>query len=141
MSPQDRWLTLQSIRQHEGFSPSPVPDSGGTWVVGYGWNPNRLPITKHQADALLQDQLATREADLERTWPTYLLCDGPRQRCLLELAYQLGVGGLMTFTKMLHAVAVKPTGSNPEAAAEVLNAGLARQTPSRAQFYADLLKE
>lgn len=141
MTDQDRWLTLQSIREHEGFNAKPTADTGGTRVIGFGHNIDLNPLTKHQGDLLLEDDFSAIEAELPRQWPTFLLCDGPRQRCVSEMAYQLGVGGLMTFVNMLHAIAVKPTGSNPAAAAEVLNSGLARQTPSRAQDYAALLKE
>lgn len=138
MTLNDRWLTLQSIREHEGFSPAPVADTGGSWVVGFGWNPSKLPITKGQANTLLEDQVMLRESELERAWPPYLLCDGPRQRCLLEMSYQLGVAGLLTFTKMLHAIAAR---DYPTAALEVINSQLAKQTPSRVADYADMLKE
>lgn len=138
MTDHDRWLTLQSIREHEGFTATPVPDAGGTWVVGYGRNLTRNPLTKSEAEVLLEGDLAAREVDLGRQWPNYLLCDGPRQRALLELAYQLGVGGLLTFTKMLHAVAIK---DYQTAALELKNSGLYRQTPTRGDDYIALLEE
>lgn len=138
MTDADRWLTLQSIREHEGFSATPAPDTNGTWVVGFGWNPQRLPITKGQADALLESQVIIREADLQRAWPTYALCDGPRQRALLEISYQIGVSGLMGFTKMLHAIAIKDFQT---AAQELKNSGLYRQTPKRGDDYIALLEE
>lgn len=138
MTQADRLLTKTSIMRHEGFSPRPVPDARGSIVLGWGWNPVFTPMTQAQADWMLDQQMDAKAWELGQAWPTFTTCDGPRQRCVLEMSYQIGVRGLLLFAKMLHDIALH----NYEAAAlEVLNSTLAKQTPARAQDYAALLRE
>ena len=61
---------------------------------------------------------------------TYLLGDSEsRQAVLIEMAYQLGEAGLMSFVKMRAAVSKEDFGT---AAAEMLESKWATQTPERA---------
>lgn len=138
MTEQDRALTKASIMRHEGFSPRPVPDTGGTIVLGYGMNFSRWPMTEAEAQFLLDRRLDQRINDVARAWPPFAACDGPRQRALAEMGYQLGADGLLLFPKMLHAIVQK---DYEGARLEVLNSTLAKQTPGRALDYAALLRE
>lgn len=138
MTEQDRAQCKQSIMRHEGFSPRPIPDAHGTVVLGYGWNPCRWPMTEAQALFILDQQMDVKWNELLKAWPPLASCDGPRQRALLEMAYQLGASGVLLFPKMLHAIVLK---DYQTAAQEVLNSTLTKQTPGRALDYAALLKE
>lgn len=138
MTEQDRAQCRQSIIRHEGFSPRPIPDAHGTVVLGYGWNPCRWPMTEAQALFILDQQMDVKWNELVKAWPPLASCDGPRQRALLELCYQVGVDGLLGFRQLLHAVATK---NHQQAAVEIMNSRLAQQTPQRAKDYAALFVE
>jgi len=59
------------------------------------------------------------------------------RRALLNMAYQLGVSGLLNFSKMLTAL---QAGDREEAAREALDSLWAKQTPNRARRVALLLR-
>ena len=56
---------------------------------------------------------------------------------MLDMAYQMGVGGLLKFEKMLAAIACE---DYETAADELLDSNYARQTPNRAKRNAYLLR-
>lgn len=61
-----------------------------------------------------------------------------RQAALVQMAYQLGVGGLLGFKKMLWCM---EHGRYKQAAAEALDSLWARQTPKRARRVALMIRE
>lgn len=124
--------------RHEGFTPKPAPDARGSEVLGYGWNLTFQPMTEPQAQWMLEQHLHARAAEIQKAWPPFASQPGSVQRVLLEMAYQLGVAGLLMFTKMLHCLAI---GDRSGAAREVRHSTLATQTPSRANDYAAGLLE
>ena len=138
MTAQDRALTKVSIMLHEGFSPRRVVDTRGQ-VIGYGWNLETGPaMTEPEAQAILEDHVDALESAWLKAWPSFASCGGPQQRALVEMSYQIGLGGVLLFAKMLRAIAVK---DHETAAHEVLNSNLAKQTPLRARDYAATLRE
>lgn len=138
LNPVDYHLVMESIIDHEAFSPHPVPDAHGTLSIGYGRNLHTTGVSRGEATILLHNDIEDRLRDLPLRWPPFSTCDGPRQRVVIEMAYQLGVEGLIAFKHMLHAIAV---GDVETAAQDVLASRLAQQTPSRARDYADTLRE
>ncbi len=133
----DYTLLAQSIRDHEGFTATPQPDSDDTLVIGYGRNIDREPITPVEAQYLMNGPIEDRIVHLSQQWPPFTACDGPRQRVLVEMAYQIGTGGVLLFKDMLHAIAAH----DYEAAAQALAASmLAKQTPARTADYMALLR-
>jgi lysozyme len=138
MTDADWEATYDSIKMHEGFSPKAIPDVDGTFVLGYGHNCQRAVITTGAATVVLGDDLTATLTALVLAWPPFLACDGPRQQLVLEMAYQLGVEGLLGFKDLLHSLAAK----NYSAAVDALVASrLAAQTPARVKDYVRLLQE
>jgi lysozyme len=136
MTAADYRLVWESIVAHEDFSPHPIPDSRGSISIGFGRSLTFTGITRDEAAVLLEHDLERIQAAIAKAWPTFLVCDGPRQRVVMEMAYQVGVEGLLQFRKMLHAIAVR---DYQKAAREVIASTLAHQTPSRARDYARTL--
>lgn len=122
---------LQRLKAVEGFRADLYPDSGG-WAIGYGRNLTYRPLTKDEADYLLQSDVidCTRQLQLRLAWFTDL--DTVRQEVLVEMAYNLGIGGLMKFKRMLAAA---QSGDYTRAALEIADSEAARTLPKR---YADL---
>ncbi len=126
---------VESIKKHEGFVGMPYNDSLGVPTIGYG---TKLPITESEADLLLKSRMYQKKEELERVEPFFKELPKEKQDVLLEMAYQLGVGGLLKFRKMWKAL---KRFDYKEAAKEALDSRWAKQTPKRAEELADRLKE
>ena len=121
------------LERDEGVVAYGYQDSRGILTCGMGFNIDRqhgggipLEVIKFWAGVLLK-RLATQ---LEMTFGWWDRLDDVRQLVLANMAYNLGVGGLLEFKKMLAAVAA----DNYDAAAdEMAESTWAKQVPNRAQ--------
>lgn len=94
-------------------------------------------VPEYIAELLLRDYLQTIDTRLRvHEWFTEL--DEPRQHCILEMSYQMGVEGVQGFSKMIEALR---NDDYPRAAAEALDSLWAKQTPSRARDVAQRLRD
>lgn len=117
-----------TIREAEGLRLSPYEDTTGHLSIGYGYNLSTNGISEAIADWLLNDALVEAREGLEMQWPPFQSLDDVRQRVLVEMAYNLGLQGVIHFRKMLHALTIQDW---KNAAAELLNSQAAVQLPSR----------
>lgn len=98
-------------------------------------------ITAEESELLLRHRIDRCVAGLDQAWPwwrqwRHLLSDD-RQRALLNMAYQLGVDGLLEFH---HAIAALEAGDYAAAASHFLESKWARQTPARAERVVNLVR-
>ena len=124
---------VDRIKKHEGFVGMPYNDSLDIPTIGYG---TKLPITEHEAELLLKSRMYQKKDELERAEPFIKELPKEKQDILLEMSYQLGVGGLLKFRKMWKAL---KKFNYKEAAKEMLDSRWAKQTPSRAEELAKLM--
>ena len=139
----DRAKLLASIRLAEGFSPTPVPDSGGTVEVGYGRNLDTDPLTPAEAEVLLEGPVDNRIVAVTAALPWFEAATDARQRALVEMAYQMGTAGLLGFHDLLAAAANGAwvtAAWNVEHNADGSSTKLAIDTPARAARYAQMLR-
>lgn len=87
-------------------------------------------LTDVEAHILLEHDVANRIRALETRLPWYSDLSEPRQGVLLNMAFQLGVAGLMGFKKTLRLVQI---GKYEDAADEMLRSKWSEQTPQRAK--------
>lgn len=129
-------MNLQQIREDlerdEGWVPHVYEDHLGFQTIGYGFlvDPRRgggLP--KHIADRWMDHLLVQIGNALDARIPWWRRQPEGVQRALVNMAYQLGVNGLLNFRKMLAAL---ERGDRAEAARQALDSRWARQTPNRA---------
>lgn len=116
-----------SLQDEEGLRLLPYEDTTGHITVGYGHNLSANGISETIADWLLHDDIV-EASRIEQEWPPFSKLDDVRQRAVCELAFNLGIGGVLQFRKMLHALAIQDW---KNAAAELLNSQAAAQLPSR----------
>ena len=121
-------LKEQLIRD-EGIKLRLYQDSRGIPTIGVGRNLRDKGISLSEAEMLLDNDLrdAFRLAD-QIPWVTDL--DEARRNVLFNLAFNLGVQGLLGFTKTLELLKQR---RYAEAAAELLRSDLAKQAPNRAE--------
>lgn len=118
---------LDSIKQHEGFDGKPYRDTEGFLTIGYG---TKLPISRAEAELLLNNRLEILKAELAQKEPMLLNLPPEKQDVLFEMAYQMGVNGVLKFKRMWKAL---ENFDYIQAAVEMLDSKWAKQTPNRAE--------
>ena len=116
-------------------------DHLGFWTLGIG----RLidarkggGLTDEEVYYLVQNDIARRHAELTRRMPGYVKLSPVRQRAILNMAFQLGVDGVLKFKKMIAALGRFDYAA---AEAEALDSKWAKQdTPQRARRVAKSLR-
>ena len=126
-------LREQLIRD-EGLRLFPYRDSVGKLTIGVGRNLDDVGITAAEADVLLDHDItrATTAGLMRLPWASTL--GDVRRAVLVNMAYNLGVGGLLGFRV---ALAAMERGDWPGAAAAMLDSRWARQVGARAKRLAE----
>ena len=132
---------VEAAKENEGFRQTAYRDSLGRLTVGYGLciDPEVIGagITEEEAAAILTMRLRAVRDSVARAIPDLETMPDPVQRALVEMAYQMGVGGLTGFRKMLLALEAR---DYETAADEALDSVWSRQTPNRAKKVTDLMR-
>lgn len=95
-------------------------------------------ISREEARMLLVNDVARIEAELDAHLPWWRAASPRRQRALLNMAFQMGVSGLLEFRNTL---AMAERGDWAAAADNALKSLWARQTPARAARVAAMLRD
>lgn len=138
MDPTNLALLIAELRRDEGVRYSPYMDTTGHLTVGVGRNLTvsplpagwTYPLTDAQVNQLLTQDLQATFAQLDAKIPWWRSLDDVRQRVVANLAFNLGVAGLLTFKTALGAM---QRGSYAIAAAAMMNSTWYRQVGARAQ--------
>jgi len=131
-----------SIKENEGLKLKPYRCTEGKLTIGYGRNLEHNGISENEAlEMLVNDVVSIKKAlasslNFERAISFINLPDHV-QNVLVEMAYQMGVNGLLKFRKTLSFV---KNGQYEKASIEMLNSKWARQTPNRAKKLSNLMK-
>lgn len=98
-------LLILDLRRDEGLRLTAYRDGGGVWTIGYGHTGadvhEGLGWTATQALAALAADIERTEDELDRALPWWRTLDAVRQDVIVEMAFNLGVGGLLGFKAML----------------------------------------
>lgn len=143
-------LTLDEVVQrlvyHEGVVLKPYKDTKGKLTIGIGRCIDTNPftyeelkavgdwekgITKNAAFFLLRNDIRRVSKECKSNIPFYEELNDGRRYALLDMCFQLGIGGLLGFKKMLAAMSV---GNWIEAKEQCLDSKYAREdSPKRAE--------
>lgn len=132
-------LTAQ-LRRDEGEILSAYQDHLGFWTIGIGRLIDKRKgggITKAEAAYLLGNDIDRTTAEVQSRLPWFSRLDEARQGVLLNMAFQMGVDGLLGFKNTL---AMIERGAYEDAATGMLNSLWARQTPERAARLAQQMR-
>lgn len=124
---------VAQLRRDEGEVLYAYQDHLGYWTLGVGRLIDQRRgggITTEESAYLLGNDIARRAAELDRRIPWWRNLNDARQGVLLNMAFQLGVDGLMGFKNTL---AMIQSGDYAGAADGMLHSLWASQTPARAQ--------
>lgn len=117
------------LKTDEGLRLFPYTDTVGKVTIGYGHNLTDNGITDTQAGWLLHDDIVSMLASLTSALPWLSTLDDARQRVLANMAFNMGLGTLLSFHKMLAACEAQ---NFYLAASEMLHSHWASQVGGRA---------
>lgn len=95
-------------------------------------------ISAEEADYLLENGIGRVITGIRAKLKWFDRLSDTRQRALVNMAFQLGVNGLLNFKKMLRAM---KSGDFERATVEALDSNWYRQAPGRATRIADMIRE
>ena len=127
-------IEVKQIREDEGFESKPYQDHLGNWTFGIGFT----FITEEESVAVLKIRLSAILASLNAQLHWYADLPIEVKNIMLNMAYQLGVSGLLGFTKTMVLLKNERWVA---AADEMLDSKWARQTPERANRLSDRLRK
>jgi lysozyme len=126
----DRAAMTRQLRLHEGERLKPYRCTAGKLTIGVGRNLEDRGITAEESAYLLANDISREERELLRALPWVAKLDEVRQRVLLDMSFNMGLGTLLTFKRTLAAV---HAGQYQQAAAMMLESRWAGQVGERAQ--------
>lgn len=109
----------------------------GNPTVGWGRNLASGGLRQEEADMMLANDLQAIQDALSADWTWFTPLDPVRQDVLMNMAYNLGVAGVLSFVAMAVNLGV---GAYGMAADEVMNSEAARELPARYQRLADAMR-
>jgi len=124
-----------SIKEHEGFENHVYKDSLGFDTLGYG---SKMPISKKEATVLLRMRLDDIINDLKKRQPIFNQMPEEARSILSNMAYQMGVTGLLKFKKTWEYLQEHEF---EKASVEMLDSVWFKQTPERAKELSNRMKK
>lgn len=128
---------IAQLTLHEGGRRFPYVDTVGKITIGVGRNLTDRGLSDDEIDLLLADDLDEHWTKLTAALPWVESLNEVRQRVLLDMAFNLGVAGLLTFKQTLAAV---HRGDWDAAASGMLDSKWARQVGARATRLATMMR-
>jgi lysozyme len=127
---------IDDVLRHEGFRTYPYVDTQGHLTIGHGINLD-AGITQDESLMIVKSRLATIEKELAKRLPFFQDLTQGRKDVLINMAYNLGITGLMNFVRTLNYIKM---GDYDAAAKGMLDSLWARQVKGRAAELADKMR-
>lgn len=124
-------MTLrEQLMRDEGCRLKPYRDSVNKLTIGFGRNLDDVGVSLGEAIAMLDTDISRSSAAVLAHLPWAMSLDEARRGVLVNMAFNMGIGGLLGFKKMLAAC---EKGEWTTAAAEMLDSEWAAQVGVRAE--------
>ncbi|CAM3873638.1 Phage lysozyme [Vibrio aerogenes CECT 7868] len=137
-------LTEQAIQyhrelliRHEGLRLQPYRCTAGKLTIGVGRNLDDAGISEAEAMLLLEHDLQSVYQQVNDALPWCQALPECQQIVLMNMAFNLGMGGLLKFKRMLAAL---EAGDTAQAATEMRDSRWAAQVGKRAEDLIQLLQ-
>ena len=134
---------MERIKKHEGFVPKIYKDSLGYATIGYGhlvlpeeqWEEGK-EYSKEQLEHVFKTDFNNAVGQATGLMDGMDLDDKAKE-VIIEMVFQLGVGGVGKFKKMWEALRKKDYG---EASFQMMDSRWAKQTPNRAESLSKVMR-
>jgi lysozyme len=123
---------LRQLQRDEGFKDHAYQDHLGYWTIGFGRLIDERKgghITLEEGLFLLNNDIDNKTEELLKRLPWVNDLDDARKGVLVNMAFQMGVDGLLKFKNTLELI---KNGKYKEASDAMLESLWAKQTPNRA---------
>ncbi|MBF0622816.1 MAG: glycoside hydrolase family protein [Magnetococcales bacterium] len=134
-------LNMQQMQKqlvlHEGMRTEPYHCTAGKLTIGVGRNLDDVGISEDEAMVLLANDIAKAEAEVSDRISAYAGLDEVRKRVLVDMSFNMGIGGLLKFKNMLAAL---EAGDYAETARQMLDSRWARQVGSRSERLSTMME-
>ncbi len=127
---------VEKIEDEEGYREKIYLCPAGKWTIGAGINLEAEAIPKDLADEWLK-RIVLKRLSVLHGYDWFNSLDENRQIAVADMAYQMGVSGLLRFQKMIQAIL---EADYDTAAREMLDSKWARQVKDRAQRLAKMVR-
>ena len=131
---------INELRRDEGVKDYAYQDSLGYWTIGVGHLIDKRKGGKMPdviIDMLLRYDIDEKIAELNERLPWWGFLDESSQRVIVNMAFNLGVEGLLKFGKFMDAL---KDGDRNRAASEMLDSKWAEQVGARATRLATIIR-
>lgn len=128
---------LEQLRRDEGLRLDLYEDTVGKKTIGYGRNLSDTGISAQEAEYLLMADIARFTLLVRDKLPWTAALSTERQAVLINMAFNMGIAGLLGFKKMLAAV---QAADYEQAANEMLASTWATQVGARATRLAEQMR-
>jgi lysozyme len=133
----DRYGLIDRLIAEEGLKLKPYRDTVGKLSIGIGRNLDDVGITEAEARLLLSNDIDRAANEVDAALPWFVGLDAVRQSALIDMAFNMGIAGLLTFTNTLAAI---KEGRWADAAAGMLASKWATQVGARAERLAKMME-
>lgn len=97
---------IAQLQRDEGLRLLPYRDKAGKLTIGYGRNLDAEGISRAEADYMLQSDVINFGTTLKKVLPWFEHLDLARQGVLINMAFNMGIGGLLSFKQFLSLMAI-----------------------------------
>ena len=143
---------IDLLKRHEGFRSHVYHCTANKRTIGYGYNIDANPlglrayelerfkskgISEKTAENLLIDQVRNLKRALDQAIPWWSTINQARRDVLIDMAYNLGLNGLLAFKKTLARIAAH---DYTQASYEMLCSNWAKQVKGRAEELSEIMR-
>jgi lysozyme len=134
----DKHKLIEELKRDEGCVLHPYRDSMDILTIGVGRNLEAHGISMHEAEVMLSNDIDNHWKALLEALPWVEQLSEARQRAMLNMAFNLGISGLLQFKRSLAAL---QAGDYPRAADMFLDSHWAMQVGDRAKRVCKMIRE
>jgi len=128
---------IAQLKVHEGVRSKVYLDTEGIETIGVGRNLRDRGLSDDEIEFLLANDIRDFQEEVDRTFGWWSDLDDVRQRVIVDMAFNMGLGSLSKFKNTLGHI---EAGRYEEASVEMLDSKWARQVGNRAQCLSNMMK-
>lgn len=128
---------IEQLKLHEGVRDRPYKDSVGKLTIGVGRNLTDKGLKPKEIEYLLMNDIMECIDDLNKYLPWWRQLNEVRQRVLMDMCFNLGIGGLLGFKNTLAFI---QSGDYEQASQNMLSSKWASQVGQRSRRLSEMMR-
>ena len=128
---------IAQLKVHEGVRSKVYLDTEGIETIGVGRNLRDRGLSDDEIELMLANDIRDFQEEVENAFPWWSDLDDVRQRVVVDMAFNMGLGSLSKFVNTLSHI---DNGRYEEAGVEMLDSKWARQVGDRANVLSNMMK-